>query len=165
MRRSAATAIALLALAGCGEDEQPAPSPSSPAERPPQRPAATVAVSETEYRIEPANPTVPPGTVAFRVRNEGGLPHALEVEGPEGEVETRALDPGAATTLEVRLTRSGTYTWYCPIGDHEDRGMKGTITVRAKGPKAGGGAAASGGPSREAGGDRRTGEGRDHPGY
>lgn len=96
---------------------------------------ATVPVSETEFRLDPANPRVEgAGVVAFRVVNEGETVHALEVHASDGEVETRELEPGASQTIRARL-EPGRYEWYCPVGDHKDRGMRGTVTV-------GGGAAA-----------------------
>ena len=32
--------------------------------------------------------------------------------------------------LKVDLDKPGRYVWYCPVGDHRERGMKGTITVK-----------------------------------
>jgi uncharacterized cupredoxin-like copper-binding protein len=41
---------------------------------------------------------------------------------------TQALRRGERTTLTVRLA-PGTYKWYCPVGDHERRGMTGRVRV------------------------------------
>ena len=43
-------------------------------------------------------------------------------------MRTRALRPGERTVLTVRLP-AGTYKWYCPIADHEQRGMAGRVRV------------------------------------
>jgi len=67
------------------------------------------------------------------VRNAGETVHALEVEGPGGEVETDRIKPGSSTTLNADLDEAGRYEWYCPVGDHKDRGMKGEITVAGGG--------------------------------
>ena len=136
-------AAALLALAACGEDREgdveskggtgttgtsttgttTATTPSAPA-------VATVKVRETEYSLRPQNPKLAKaGVVEFEVTNAGKIPHALEVEGPTGEVETEAIQPGQKATLEADLSKRGTYEWYCPIGDHKQRGMEGHIVV------------------------------------
>jgi plastocyanin len=93
-------------------------------------PAATIDVRETEMKIDPANPTIKkPGVVEFKVQNAGHVVHALEIEGPAGEVQTSEIPAGRSATLTAKLDKPGKYTWYCPVGDHADQGMKGTITV------------------------------------
>jgi uncharacterized cupredoxin-like copper-binding protein len=66
--------------------------------------------------------------IAFVVANAGSVPHALQVEGPHGDLRTAALAPGSATTIKFDLP-TGTYKWYCPIADHEQRGMVGRLRV------------------------------------
>ncbi len=157
MRHTAAIVVAAtaLALAGCGDDDEgrvdvqggtdtagtstTGTSTSAESAAPAGAPVATVKVSETEYRLSPANPSVKKaGVVEFAVSNDGQIGHALEVEGPNGEVETEEIAPGSKATLKADLGKAGRYEWYCPIGDHKDRGMKGEITV------AGGGGAEEG---------------------
>ncbi|HEX2097708.1 MAG TPA: plastocyanin/azurin family copper-binding protein [Rubrobacteraceae bacterium] len=55
--------------------------------------------------------------------------HALEIEGNGIEEETDDIEPGGSAELEVNL-EPGTYELYCPVGNHEERGMVGTVTVR-----------------------------------
>jgi uncharacterized cupredoxin-like copper-binding protein len=43
-------------------------------------------------------------------------------------MRTPALAPGERATLTVQLP-PGTYKWYCPIGDHQRRGMVGRVRV------------------------------------
>jgi uncharacterized cupredoxin-like copper-binding protein len=93
------------------------------------RAVATVQVSLVEYRLHPANPRVPrAGVIAFVATNDGQARHALAVDGPAGEVASVVLRPGERTTITLRLAR-GTYKWYCPIADHERRGMAGRVRV------------------------------------
>ena len=148
-RRALVIGLAVVALGACGDDERDGsveqsggsttttgttgttstPAPSGAA-------AAKVQVTETEYELEPKNPRIAKvGVVSFAVENAGKVTHSLEVEAPGAEVETEGIEPGGKATLKVDLSKPGTYEWYCPIGDHKDRGMKGRITV------AGGGAA------------------------
>jgi uncharacterized cupredoxin-like copper-binding protein len=89
---------------------------------------ATVQVSLTDYRL-PRRARVPRGgVIAFEATNDGQVPHALAVIGPAGQARTQTLKPGERTTVEVRLP-PGTYKWYCPVGDHERRGMVGRVRV------------------------------------
>ncbi len=123
MRRLLLAALALFLLPGCGgeegTDEGAAPSGAG----------AVVDVALSEFVIEPSAIPLEPGSYTFHVVNEGGVVHALEVEGPAGEVETADLDPGESADLDVDLGEDGEYEIYCPVGDHRERGMEGTITV------------------------------------
>jgi uncharacterized cupredoxin-like copper-binding protein len=134
-----ATLLALLAaaaFAGCGERRAPgnpaartAPTPVAAPATPSGRAAALVDVSLVDYALQPAVARIArAGLIEFVATNDGQTRHALAVDGPAGEVETVALRPGERTTIALRLPR-GTYRWYCPIGDHERRGMQGLVRV------------------------------------
>jgi uncharacterized cupredoxin-like copper-binding protein len=135
-----------VALGACGDDEdeeragtsatgtatEEATAPGGPV-------VAKVRISETEYRLDPANPRVSKaGVVEFAAVNDGKIAHALEVEGPEGEVETGDLEPGQSADFAVDLAEPGSYVIYCPIANHRELGMDGKVTV------GGGGSAAPG---------------------
>jgi plastocyanin len=89
----------------------------------------SVDISETEYKLDPADPTVSAGTVELNVSNDGGVTHNLEVEGNGVEEETEDLQPGSIGKLSVDL-QPGTYEIYCAIDDHKELGMEGTLTVQ-----------------------------------
>jgi uncharacterized cupredoxin-like copper-binding protein len=90
---------------------------------------ATVDVSLEDYRLVPQSPRVARrGVIAFVATNDGQTRHALAVDGPTGERRSVALRPGERTTIALRL-EPGTYKWYCPIADHERRGMVGRVRV------------------------------------
>ncbi len=79
--------------------------------------------------MDPAEITLDrPGTYLFRASNSGEVEHALEIEGEGIEEETGDIQPGESTLLEMNLD-PGIYKLYCPVGDHEERGMVGTVTV------------------------------------
>jgi uncharacterized cupredoxin-like copper-binding protein len=122
------------ALAGCGGDDEGNQETSQPA----GAAVETVDVTETEFKLDPANPTIDKtGEVVFRVANEGSIEHSLEVEGPSGESELeKNVKPGESATLSVNLDKPGKYEWYCPVGNHRQQGMEGQVSV------AGGGEAA-----------------------
>ena len=77
----------------------------------------------------PATVTIDaPGTYTFEATNDGGVDHALEIEGSGIEEETETIGPGESASVTVDL-ESGTYEMYCPIGNHRDLGMSGEVTV------------------------------------
>ena len=126
-------AAAVLAGGGCGEERGDAtrtvPEPLGPAPATEPRAVATVATSLAEYALDPAAPRVPrAGIVAFEATNDGVVRHALAVEGPAGAVRTAPPRRGERATIAVLLP-PGTYRWYCPLGDHEQRGMVGRVRV------------------------------------
>jgi uncharacterized cupredoxin-like copper-binding protein len=140
--------VGVAALAGCGGDDNKDSSTKSAAPAPASSSSGsvvqTVNVSETEFKLDPANPRISkPGEVEFKVKNDGQTQHTIEVEGPSGEKELEpVLDPGKSGSLKVNLDKAGKYEWYCPVGNHKDLGMKGEITVA-------GSAAGSGGSTTE----------------
>ena len=90
-----------------------------------------VVVVETSYAIEPKTITIErPGSVIFVAKNESAdHDHALEIEGEGLEERSEDIPPGATDRLVVELGR-GTYKLYCPIGDHEQKGMVAKVIVK-----------------------------------
>ena len=88
-----------------------------------ERVIAVVEVKLTEFAIEMPS-TVTPGKVTFSVTNAGTKEHNFEVEG-EGIEKTfdTNLKPGETRNLQVDLP-TGTYTVYCSVDDHKERGMQ-----------------------------------------
>jgi uncharacterized cupredoxin-like copper-binding protein len=140
-----------LAFAGCGDDSDDGDSTGAAEQSAPAATGGggeTVRLSASEFKFTPSDPAVKKtGTVTFEVKNDGETDHALEVEGPNGEAETETIAAGQSAKLTVDLSKAGRYEMYCPIGNHRDQGMEGTVTV------AGGGGAAEddGGDSDDTG--------------
>ena len=89
----------------------------------------TVNISETDFALDPSQVSTESGLVRFNVTNEGNTTHNLEIEGNGVEEELPAdLAPGDSGEVSVEL-EPGTYTMYCPIGDHREQGMEGTVEV------------------------------------
>ena len=141
MRRTIAVLLAagVLVAAGCGDDddddgggsggattgEQQSTAPSDE----PKASGETTKVSLTDFKIDPAEPKLKAGKATFEVTNDGQVPHALEIEGNGEEFVSETLTSNGDTdTLEADL-KAGEYEWYCPVGNHADMGMKGTLTV------------------------------------
>jgi plastocyanin len=76
---------------------------------------------------EPGELSAPAGTVTIKLVNESDTPHAVEVEGNGVEEESETITAGE-TELTVDL-EAGEYTFYCPVGQHRQNGMEGTLTV------------------------------------
>src|SRR6266511_1368934 len=131
-----------LLLAACGGSPSSSDG-SGPVEQ-------TIQISEKEYSLSPGTITVSKtGTYAFRVTNNGKIVHALEIEGNGVEEKIGDIQPGAAATLRVTLTKAGSYELYCPIDGHRSQGMKGTLTV--------GSGSGSGGTTTDDGGTTTSG--------
>ena len=127
---STASIFAALALTGCGSGSDEAATTEAGATIGGQ----TIEISETEFALDPSSVQVDePGTVTFRVTNDGAIGHALEVDGDDFEEETGTIEPGESAELTVDLSQEGSYELYCPIGDHREQGMEGELVVGSAG--------------------------------
>lgn len=105
-------AIAVIAIAN--KDGSSSSSSSGP-----------VAVSLSEYKINPATITVPVGG-SLTVTNAGTMPHNLAVTGGPATPDIAA---GKSATLDLASLKEGTYEVTCTIPGHAAAGMKGTLVV------------------------------------
>jgi plastocyanin len=126
---------ASIGIAACGGDDDDEESAGTTATTEETTAAGgggeTVKVSATDFKFDPSDPTVAPGEATFDVTNDGETLHNLEVEGPSGEAELpEDLQPGDSGSFSVDLSEPGTYKFYCPVGNHEDLGMVGEVTVK-----------------------------------
>ena len=60
-------------------------------------------ISETEFALDPADPSVAAGEVTITATNDGATVHNLEVEGDGVEEITDDLDPGQSGELKLDL--------------------------------------------------------------
>ncbi len=104
---------------GCGGDGRDAGAPTR--------------LEATEFEFSPAEVTVELGEHEFQIVNRGEVEHALEIHTPGGEVETGRVAPGESATVTADLSEAGSYELYCPVGDHRQRGMEGSVTVEEGG--------------------------------
>jgi plastocyanin len=102
-------------------------------------------VGEREFSITPSSIALTkPGTYKFKITNNGMIGHALEVEGHGVEQKTGTIQPGKTATLQVSLTKAGSYEVYCPIDGHRNKGMEATLTVGGTAAPAVGGTSTEG---------------------
>ena len=104
---------------------------------------STATLAMREFEFDPANVTVSSGRVTFTLRNTGMFPHNLHIEGSGVSLDVKADGPVAPgqTFTGAETLAPGTYETWCPVGNHRERGMVGTLTVAAAGGGGGGGAA------------------------
>ena len=125
MSRFALTLAAFaLALAGCGGGDERGRTVTVPSN-------AALRVVAKEYSFDPSGIVVRgPGTVRITLENDGSLAHDLKLSRDGREVGgTPAFPSGQKKSVRLRLAR-GDYEYVCTVGDHEELGMKGTLTVR-----------------------------------
>jgi plastocyanin len=146
MRGYAILLIALLALvaAGCGgddDDDEGGGSGGATATTEEQAPAedtgggggeatrlTLVADPGGALKFDKTELTAKPGQVTVVMDNPSEVPHAVEIEGNGVEEETKTLTKGTAdVTVDLQ---PGEYRFYCPVGNHAQAGMEGTLTVR-----------------------------------
>ena len=94
---------------------------------------AKVEIAFKEYQLTPNKIRVGPGKVTFVLRNEGRYSHdfRINLEGPGIDITTPKFGPGRTIRLEVAL-QEGEYKISCPLSNHDERGMHGTLIVTSK---------------------------------
>lgn len=141
-----------LAYTGIGCTQQP--QETGQADAPPAQPAAgaseqepataeaeaervrVVELAATDLAFDPATITAAPGErLMLRVVNRGRSPHSLELHLPDRELQLEEeLKPEKSATLTFDAPQEpGTYVYYCPVGDHREKGMEGQLVVQSSG--------------------------------
>jgi plastocyanin len=118
-RHLAAVAALAAVLAGCADDS------------PPTRPReGRVEITLDDFSIAPQRIRAEPGRLVLEVANAGAVGHTLRVMRGDREVGgVKTLLPGEADAATPRLPK-GDYDLVCILGNHEELGMYGTLTVR-----------------------------------
>jgi plastocyanin len=89
------------------------------------------ASEENGYRFTLSQATVPAGEVIFQFVNHGQDPHNLHVASGEGsEAGAISNTPGGQHEEQKMVLRAGSYTLFCSLPAHEEKGMKATLTVQ-----------------------------------
>ena len=69
------------------------------------------------------------GKVTLDMANPSDVPHAIAVKGNGIDKDGKVAQKGGDSEITVSL-KPGTYEFYCPVDQHEQSGMKGTLTVK-----------------------------------
>ena len=134
----AASALLLLAVAGCSAGGSTTPSPTTPAASAPTTsvPAASAStatnatpITVRDFKFDTPDVAVT-GEVALAVTNAGPTVHNVAIRDAADKVvgTTKDLKTGESETLTVELP-AGSYTLFCSLPGHESLGIKGTLTV------------------------------------
>lgn len=102
-----------------------------PPQTAPAAPARMLAFAD-EFRFSTSRDVVPAGVLLLQVKNIGEDDHDLRIKGPNGvaRAETGVVRPGDLGQIRIRLPQ-GRYTYLCTVADHAEKGMAGTLIVRA----------------------------------
>jgi uncharacterized cupredoxin-like copper-binding protein len=98
-------------------------------------------VSLAEFRFAPATLTATAGQpVNWTFTNDGQFQHNFRVQLAGQTVDAAPGDatvmPGQRATFTYTFTTPGRFEFWCPVGQHRERGMVGTLTVVAAGAPA-----------------------------
>ena len=132
-------ALAALAVGCGGDDSKDSSSKDSGSAAPAKKAAAPKSSASSGGIALAADPngaikfdkkslSAKAGKVTIDFKNASQVPHAVEVEGNGVERETKTVTGGSAS-LAANL-KPGKYEFYCPVADHKEEGMKGTLTVK-----------------------------------
>jgi plastocyanin len=79
-------------------------------------------------KFDKSSLTARAGKVTIVMDNPSDLPHAVEIEGNGVEVAGEVVMKGGVSRASADL-KAGDYEFYCPVGNHAQEGMEGTLTV------------------------------------
>ena len=81
-------------------------------------------VEGSNYKFAPSTLTVNKVKITFK--NSGGF-HDFVLD--EFGVKTKVIPSGQSATVEFTADKTGTFDYYCSVGNHRAMGMQGTLTV------------------------------------
>jgi plastocyanin len=88
-----------------------------------------VTVTMTEFKFKLSKHTFKAGdTVIFKVVNKGDELHDFMLSSLNKK--TKYIKSGKSAILKVTFKKKGKYPYLCTVGEHAQRGMQGTITVK-----------------------------------
>ena len=126
--------LAMLAVAGCGgDDEEPASGSGSRSseESTPSGGGAgeelTLAADASALKFDKSDLTAKAGKVTITMDNPSDIPHNVVIDDPAATPgETVGKGEKSVATAELA---AGEYTYYCAVGSHRGAGMEGKLTV------------------------------------
>ena len=80
-------------------------------------------------KFDKSSLTAKPGKVTIVMDNPSDLPHAVELEGQGIEEAGDTVQKGGVSKVSATV-KAGEYEYYCPVGNHKQAGMEGTLTVQ-----------------------------------
>lgn len=87
-----------------------------------------IVVEGDEFSFSPESLDLTKGEkVKLTFKNTGKFPHNFVID--ELEVTTKTIAGGATDTIEFTAEKSGTFSFYCSVGNHRAQGMVGDLSV------------------------------------
>jgi plastocyanin len=120
----------VLAVAGCGGggESSSGGSGSSSSSGGGGQQLALAAPEDGTLKFDKTELTAKAGTATINFDNPSPVPHAVEIEGNGVEEKSDTVTQGK-TSVSADL-KAGTYDFYCPVANHREAGMEGTLTVK-----------------------------------
>ena len=88
----------------------------------------TITISGSEFSYEPATISAKVGqTITIAYTNTGKYPHDFVID--ELGVKSQVIKSGETDTFSFTPTKAGTFSFYCSLPNHREKGMAGTIVV------------------------------------
>ena len=128
MKRILLLLSAALITAACGGSSTSSTA-STPAAT--SAPTQTISITESEFKIDPPSLSLKAGTYSFAAQNTGKFPHDLHFvsQGTTTEIGSLGVMKAGESQTAKLTFKAGTYTYFCGVDGHRDRGMQGTLTV------------------------------------
>ena len=126
--------LALLAVAGCGGDEE---TPGSAGESGTEESTPSgggggqnlaLAADAGALKFDKSELTAKPGKVTITMENPSDTPHNVVIDDAPGAKAGETVEKGGQSVATADL-KAGEYTYYCAVGNHRGAGMEGTLTV------------------------------------
>lgn len=89
-------------------------------------------VAMSEFAFSPTTLQARAGQpITVMLANTGRFPHSVMIAGPNGQTLSAGapLAGGESRDFSFTIAEAGTYTFWCPVANHREQGMVGTIVV------------------------------------
>ena len=120
-------AIAVLAFAGCGGDDEGSSESTPAAGSGGGGENLTIAADPSALKFDKSELTAKAGKVTITMDNPSDTPHNVVIDA-DGATPGETVGKGEKSESSADL-KAGEYTYYCAVGNHRAEGMEGTLTV------------------------------------
>ena len=140
----AVSAVAALAVAGCGGGSSSGSSNTGTSSSPSTKTTKAasqgttssggghtihLAADKSQLKFNVSTLKAKAGKVTLVMANPASFSHGIAVQGGGVKQVGPTVGHGGTSTVTVTL-KPGTYTFYCPVPGHRQAGMEGTLTVK-----------------------------------
>lgn len=102
--------------------------PASTTDASPTGPVKEFTVISSNFSFTPNTLEVKQGDIVkITFKNANGF-HDFKID--ELQVATKQIKSGESETVQFVVNKTGTFEYYCSVGNHRAMGMKGTLTVK-----------------------------------